>query len=65
MTEKILAAIGWIFQIIAEWPERQANKAQKNYANWRASYGLRKEARADRARLVESVEMLDAKSKQK
>jgi len=58
MIEKILAALGWIAQIIAEWPKRQADKAQKNYANWRASHALHKDARANRARLIESVDKL-------
>jgi hypothetical protein len=58
MIEKILVAFSWIAQIMAEWPKRQADKAQKNYANWRAGYELRKETRARRADLNSSVDKL-------
>lgn len=58
MWEAILKAVAAVLEIFADWPKRKVDKARRDYANWRAGTGMRKEARANRARLVESVDRL-------
>jgi len=65
MMDGILNIVGSIAQIVAEWPERQAKKAKKKYANWRAGFELRKDVRRRRGDLIDSTDriLLDNKNK--
>lgn len=64
MIEKLISGLSWVAQIFAEWPARQAEKAQKEYANWRASVDLKKERRSRTAGdLVRSIDELHKKGK--